>query len=409
MNTKITLQRRKELSGNFSRMFFIQAFQNIRTINVVVTLFYLSRGLHLTQVFYLSIIWSLINILFEVPSSYLADHWGRKKTIVLGVSLYVVSCLWLIFADSFLLISVSVFFYALSNACFTGTDDALIYDTNRELGTGDDSLRRFGQYYAAERIFKIVSPLIGVLIAKDLSPNQFVILLIIDASAAVISLLSALFIVEPKRHYIEVEKMEAGILRDAINLIKNNPNLMRAICNRALGFIGFFIIWRYQPELFTKLGAPILMLGFGWSILHLGLFISNYFIHKSWSNKSLTTKINFLNLLSIISIGLFLIGWHLNIPYYWLLFIYILGNFFENARWPIFADLFNKYSNSFNRATTLSLSNFVKSIFDLPLLALAGFLVTYGLVYPIYFTFIILLLSSIISYLPKKLKFENKY
>src|SRR3989339_602078 len=215
MNTKITLQRRKELSGNFSRMFFIQAFQNIRTINVVVTLFYLSRGLHLTQVFYLSIIWSLINILFEVPSSYLADHWGRKKTIVLGVSLYVVSCLWLIFADSFLLISVSVFFYALSNACFTGTDDALIYDTNRELGTGDDSLRRFGQYYAAERIFKIVSPLIGVLIAKDLSPNQFVILLIIDASAAVISLLSALYIVEPKRHYIEVEKMEAGNLRDA--------------------------------------------------------------------------------------------------------------------------------------------------------------------------------------------------
>src|SRR3989339_852496 len=72
---------------------------------------------------------------------------------------------------------------------------------------------------------------------------------------------------------------------------------MRAICNRALGFIGFFIIWRYQPELFTKLGAPILMLGFGWSILHLGLFISNYFIHKSWSNKSLTTKINFLKML----------------------------------------------------------------------------------------------------------------
>ena len=409
MDTKIIQERRKKLFGNFRRMFFIQAFQNIRTINVVVTLFYLSRGLNLSQVFYLSIVWSVINVLFEVPSSYLADHWGRKKTIVLGVGLYVISCVWLIFANSFLVLSVSVFFYALSNACFTGTDDALIYDTNRELGASGDSLRRLGQYYAAERIFKILSPLVGVLIAKDLTANQFIILLVIDASAAIISFLSALFIVEPKRHYIEVEKVEAGIMYDAINLIKNNPNLMRAICNRALGFIGFFIIWRYQQELFTKIGTPILLLGFGWSLLHLGLFVSNYFIHKSWPNKSLSTKINFLNFLTIFFIGLFLVGWHLNIPYYWLLLIYILGNFSENARWPIFADLFNKYSSSFNRATTLSLSNFVKSIFDLPLLAVAGLLVTYGLVYPIYFTFIILLLSSIIFYLPKKLKIENKF
>ena len=115
-----------------------------------MALFYLSRGLNLSQIFYLAIVWSVVNILFEVPSSYLADNWGRKKTIVFGVALYVISCGWLIFAHSFWMLGLSVFFYALSNACFTGTDEALIYDTNRELGDGGDSLRRFGQYYPPE-------------------------------------------------------------------------------------------------------------------------------------------------------------------------------------------------------------------------------------------------------------------
>ncbi len=376
-------------------------------MNVVAAIFYLSRGLDLSQVFYLSIVWSVVNILFEVPSSYLADRWGRKQTIVFGVGLYVISCIWLIFANSFWMISLSVFFYALSNACFTGTDDALIYDTNRELGKDEESLRRLGQYYSAERIFKILSPLIGAFVAKDLTSHEFTILLIIDAGASLAALVVSFFIVEPKHHYLGVEKVEAGVIEDAFKLIKNNPDLFRAICNRALGFIGFFIIWRYHPELFTRIGVPIFVLGIGWSLFHLSMFVIYYFIDKLWPNNSYSLKINVLNFLMVGFVGLFIIGWNFHINYYWLLLIYFLGNLVENARWPIFSDLFNKYSSSFNRATTLSLSNFIKSIFDIPLLLGAGLLVARGQIYPVYFSFAIVLVASIIFYLPKNLKFEK--
>lgn len=388
-------------------MFFIQAFQNIRTINVVVAIFYLSRGLNLSEIFYLSVIWSVINILFEVPSSYLADRWGRKRTLVLGVGLYVISCVWLFLGYSFWMLSVGIFFYALSNACFTGTDDALIYDTNRELGEEKNSLRRLGQYYSAERIFKVLSPLIGAFVAKDLAPSQFTTLLIIDSTAAMAAFIISLSIVEPKRHYFEVEKIEAGVIGDALKLIKNNTGLIFAVCNRSLGFIGFFIIWRYHQELFTKIGVPILALGIGWSLFHLLMFFVNYFVHKFWPDNGLSSKINFLNFLTALFIAIFIMGWQFHIHYYWLLVIYFLANFFENARWPIFSDLFNKYSNSFNRATTLSLSNLVKSIIDIPLLLVAGLLVARDHIYPVYFVFVIILISSLVFRLPKKLKFEK--
>lgn len=399
--------RTKKLAGNFNKMFFVQAFQNIRTINVVAALFYLSRGLNLSEIFFLSIIWSVVNILFEVPSSYLADRWGRKRTIVLGAALYIVSYLWLIFADSFWILSVSVFFYALSNASFTGTDDALIYDTNREIGEEKDSLRRLGQYYSAERIFKVLSPLVGAFVARNLTQHEFMTLLIIDLAAAVVSFVICLSIIEPRRHYFEVEKVEAGVMRDAFKLVKNSPHLLSAICNRAFGFIGFFIIWRYHQELFTKIGAPVLALGIGWSLFHLILFIVNYFIHKFWPSEGLSSRINFLNFATVLLVAFFIVAWHLKINYYWLLLIYFFANFFENARWPIFSDLFNQYSSSFNRATTLSLSNFIKSVFDIPLLFITGLLVAKNEFYPVYFVFIIILISSIVFRLPKKLKFEK--
>lgn len=408
MNTKITSQRRKELSGNFRRMFFIQAFQSVRTLNVVVVLFYLARGLSLSQVFYLSIFWAIINILFEIPSSYLADRWGRKKTIVLSTSLYFISSVLLIFSHSFLMFGLSILFYSLSYACFSGTDEALVYDTDRELGDGSGSLRRLGQYASAERIFKIVTPLIGAFIAKDLIEWQFVLLLVIDSTAALCALIISLFVVEPK-HRFEVEKAEAGVFVDAVKLIKNNPNLMRAICNRGLAFTSLFVVWRYHQELFTHIGSSILVLGIGWSIFHLLSTILSYNIHRLWPKISLTIKINFLNFLTVFFIGLFLLGWYFEFHYYWILLFYFCFNFTENARWPIFSDLFNKYSSSFNRATTLSLSNFAKSIFDIPMLMVASLLISYNLVYPAYFIFVIMSLTTVIFYLPKKLKFENKF
>ena len=408
MNTKIVQTRRHKLFRNFRLMFFLQAFLSVRTLNVVASLFYLARGLTLSQIFYLSIFWAVINIVSEVPSSYLADRWGRNKTIILSSVLYVINCVTLIFAHSFGMFVLGIFFFALSYACFSGTDEALVYDTSRELGDSENSLRRLGQYSAAEKIFKIITPLIGVLIAKDLTEHQFTILLIIDSLAAFCALIISLFIIEPQQ-YFEVEKVEAGVLHDAVKLIKNNPNLMRAICNRALAFTSVFIIWRYHQQMFVSIGVPILVLGIGWSLFNLIVTIINYQIHRLWPSKTLTTKINYLNFITVFFIVLFLIGWYFEFNYYWMLLIFFGINMAENARWPIFSDLFNKYSNSFNRATTLSLSNLIKSIGDIPLLAIASLLITRGLIYPVYFLLIVILLSSIFFYLPKKLKFENKF
>lgn len=407
MNTKITQEHTKKLSGNFRRMFFIQAFQNIRMVNVVVTLFYVFRGLNLTQVFYLSIIWSITNIVFEVPSSYLADRWGRKKTIILGTLLYFLSCILPIFAHSFLLFAISIFLYALSFACFSGTDDAIIYDTNRELGKHEDSLRRLGQYYSSQRVFKILAPFIGAFLARDLSSAQFVLLLTVDVIFALVGVILSFKLVEPKHHYLEVEKIEAGVMRDALKLIKNNPHLIRAIINQSLIFIASFITWRYHQVLFTDWGLSVLILGIGWSIYHFFAFLLSYFCNRFWSKTSTETTINILNFLQVLFAIVFLVCWYFQMNVYWLFVLFLLYGLAETARWPFFSHLFNKQSNSFNRATTLSLSNLAQNILNTPMLFLAGMLVAKGMIYPFYLSLFLVVFTGVVFYLPKRIQIEK--
>jgi MFS family permease len=141
----MSTERINNLKKNSRYIFWVQALINVHIIQVVLTLFFISRGLTLAQVFYTGIVWAIVNLIFEVPSSYLADVWGRKKTIVLGTFLYALAPVCWIFADGPKLVMLGFVFYALSFACFSGSDEALVYDTAKELGEEGESLNHLGK------------------------------------------------------------------------------------------------------------------------------------------------------------------------------------------------------------------------------------------------------------------------
>ena len=129
--------RRKKLERNSLVLFWIKAFFSANILGVVIVLFYLHRGLTLSQVFYLAIIWSVVTLIFEIPSSYMADKWGRKKTLIFGGLCMLLSKFLLFWASSFLWFAGIIALTSLYFAAFSGTDEALLYDTGKELGKKD--------------------------------------------------------------------------------------------------------------------------------------------------------------------------------------------------------------------------------------------------------------------------------
>ncbi|HUT22397.1 MAG TPA: MFS transporter [Candidatus Bipolaricaulota bacterium] len=376
------------MKKNYKLMFWLQAFLNFKVMNVVMTLFYLHRGLTLAEIFYLAIAWAVVGLLFEVPSSYLADRWGRKKTMILGVALACFQWIIMLFAADFLWFIVAAGLLSLSFACFTGTDEALLYDTNKELGNEGNSLEKLGKYYSGQRIFKIFMPVIGALVAKDLLEWQFDILIALEFVASVASLIFAFRLVEPN-HHVDVEKMEAGVMKDAVKLIRSDWQFMKAILSKTLIFIASFIIWRFHQEFFVNIGISVLTLGIGWGIFHAVVFFLNQYVSSFLKNKSLARRINLINAGFVAAAALLVLELVFLRNGYVMLITFFVMDMFEVMRWPLYSEFYNKKCCAFNRATTLSLSNFIKSVFDIPLLFIGAWLISENIEYPFVFSFAI--------------------
>lgn len=374
-----TNNRVVELEKNFSRMFWIQALMNLKIMNVVISIFYIHRGLTLRQIFLLGVVFAVTNVLLEIPSSYAADRWGRKKTIFVAVILFALSSVFDYISHDFYLFALGIMLYGASFSFMTGTDDALIYDTTRELGRGKDSLKELGVYYSAQRFFKIITPLIGVAIAQDLFEWQFKIIIAIEFITTVAAIPFVLSLIEP--HYqIDSEDRGKGILLEAWKLISGNKSMLHAMMNRTIIFLASLIAWKIHQEFLVSKGVSILTLGIMWLCINAVGYFSAKNVSRVLPNISSTRKLNLLNNVFTIAISVFAIASFFTAP--WLLVIsFAILCIAEVVRWPMYSDMFNKLSKSFNRATTLSLTNLIKCVFDIPLALTAAWLVGFNASY----------------------------
>ena len=366
-----------KLEGNFSRMFWIQALLEMKVMNVVMSIFLVFRGINLSQIFYLSVMFSIVTLLAELPSSYLADKWGRKKVLIMASFLNLIYGIICIFARDLWMFLIAFAIFGLSTALYSGTDEALIYDTSKNLGEEENSLKKLGQYFSAQRIFKIVTPIVAVLVAKNLNDSQFIWLLSLDNLALFGALVLCFFLVEPKIHY-RVERIKLGVLKDAWQLMKSNSEMLRITISRSLIFIGSFLIWRVYSEYFRQLEVSIILIGITTAVYQLIAFLLNLTVHKLFVNRDIESRLNLLNIIFMMSVGMFLINqifW--KNPWMAMIF-FIIFIVSESVRSPLYSQITNKLTHSYNRATTLSLVNLLNSALLVPLVLLGSFLIARG-------------------------------
>ena len=124
-----------DLSGNPRRFIVFTVFYNARAYYPVLAILFLDLGLSLDQFVMLNLIWAATILLFEVPSGALADTVGRRGLLVTAAGLMVCEMLCLLLAPrggGGWLLGVCVLnriLSGLSEACASGADEALAYDS----------------------------------------------------------------------------------------------------------------------------------------------------------------------------------------------------------------------------------------------------------------------------------------
>ena len=98
----------------------------------ILMIFYADMGFTTEQSFILKACYSISIVIFEIPSGYAADVWGRKITIIIGS---VLGCfgfvIYSLFSGFYMFMSAEIVL-GIGMSMISGADSAMIYDTLKE-------------------------------------------------------------------------------------------------------------------------------------------------------------------------------------------------------------------------------------------------------------------------------------
>lgn len=366
MDIATRLQRLKQ---NPRWLFWGRALYETKILNAIIALFYVHRGLTLREIFWLAIVWAVVALLTEVPTGYIGDRIGRKNSLLVGFWLFVFSTLLLIFAHGFWMVALTMGISSLSFAFISGTDEALLYDTLKEIGEEKHATKYNSQYFAARNLFKMVIPVIGAFVAKDLAQWQFTVLLIADALLTILGIWFIHKLIEPQPFH-SLAREERAVMRDSFITLWKDPWLIRMGFSKALGFMGIFAFWRIYQLILEEHGVSVVWLGIFYIFFHGSAFLMRNMIPVLEAKFGTVTLANVSAGLPILALlPLFFVT--NPIILYILAYCVLLPGV---VREPLFMSLMNHGIASHHRATTLSKLNALRNLIDIPVYLVGGML-----------------------------------
>lgn len=380
-----------DISGNLKKMFWINFFRNLFWLSSVITLFYINRGLGFTEIFLLGSISSVTILLLEVPTGFISDRYGKKRSLILSNIFLILFISLFLIADNFLVFAMAFIFAGASGALSSGSAEALIHDSLKEK-TKKSMTRSIGRFHSAEVLAGIISPPIASIIAKDLLPWQFTILI----EMTIISYILGLVLISTLKEAGTNE--ERPSIRSISALIKNRRLLFYTVNSSLVtaAMLSYMILW--QPQ-FNLSNIPVELFGVMLAIGSLGIFLVNRYIDNITSRIS---PVKSLALSSIIpAIGFMILG--LVFDPFLSIMLYLIIRVLASLRPPIFSGLMNNEIDSINRSTILSASSLFTAVFLIIIRPVIGILTDIGIFWGFAGLFVLSLSAGIMVLFGRKL------
>ena len=324
-----------------------------------VKLFYAENALTDYDLFLLHGIYSFVIFLIEIPSGYLADVWGRKKTIaagmlfgVVGFGVYSLSYgFW-----GFLLAEIAL---GIGQAFVSGSDSAILYDTLLEQEKTDKYIKFEGSITGTGNLAESLAGLVFTLLAYESMRRYYYIQILITS----IGLIAAIFLVEPKSHISRVKASVKSVLSVVKGTLWKNPQLSRyIILSSIIGFASLSMAWFAQIFLYDA-GVKKVSFGVVLAALNFMVMLGSFSAYRT--DKILRPRFILIFLLVFLAAGYLLAAQFIS---FWGLGFLMIFYFVRGTAHPIMKDRINKYSASNVRATVLS----VRSLLIRLLFALLG-------------------------------------
>lgn len=315
--------------------------------------FYQSHGLNMKDIFLLKSVYSIGIVVFEIPSGYLADVWGRKKTLIAGSILCAVGFMIYCFNHVMAGFFVAELILGIGQSFVSGSDSALLYDTLKFRQREKDYVREEGILNSIGNFSEAFAGIIGGLLATISLQTPYYVQVFIAASA----IPASLTLVEPP-----VEGKKLPNLRDILHIVYEtffgSRKLRTALLFSSLiGAATLTFAWFVQP-FFQKIGLPLALFGVMWTLLNLTAGFSSIYAYKI--NTKFSERTTYVLVLLSVCVLYLVSGMTICMGGIAILFLFYL---IRGASNPIMKDYIHQNTSSEVRATVLSLRDMTIRIF----------------------------------------------
>jgi MFS family permease len=187
-------------SNNIYSLYLIKLSKWLMLIMPVVALFYADNGLNDYDIFLLQAIYSLSVALLEIPSGYMADIIGRKKSLLLGSILGTAGFVIYSLSSSFYGFLCAEIVLGFGGSFISGSDSALLYDSLQAMKKEQRYLQYEGRITSLGNFAETFAAICGGLVAAALSYRA---VYVTQAVIAAIAIPAAFMILEPPRKKLE--------------------------------------------------------------------------------------------------------------------------------------------------------------------------------------------------------------
>ncbi|MAW21077.1 MAG: MFS transporter [Flavobacteriales bacterium] len=388
-----------QLKHNIFKMYLLKGVLWFMVSMPIIVLFFQEHGLSLTQVMLLQAIYSLSVALFEIPSGYIADVFGRRKTIILSTIFCFMGYLIFSFYGGFYAFAIAEILVGIGGSLMSGSDSAIIYDTLLETEDEESYTKIEGRNYAIGNFSEALAGILGGLLAV----SSIYLPVYVQTAILFLSIPIAFSLVEPKIHADNKLGRSFKAIFDVVNfaLVDNMKLRWLIIYSSAMGIATLSMAWFAQP-FFKQINIPLAYFGVLWAGLNFSAGITSFNSYRldRGGNKKLLIFLSLAMVFSFLLLGInsSVIG------LLFVLFIYLL----RGVVTPILRNAINVNTTSDKRATVLSIRSFIIRISFVVSAPFFGYLAdNHSLSYTFYALSIIVGFFSILSAI-KLIRLDNK-
>jgi len=339
------------LKHNIFKMYLLKGVLWFMVAMPIIVLFFQEHGLSLTEVMIIQAIYSLSVAMFEIPSGYIADLFGRKHTIVLSTIFSFSGYLVFSFFGGFYAFAAASILVGIGGSLMSGSDSALLYDTLLETGDKKTYTKIEGRNYAIGNFSEATAGILGGFLAV----SSIYLPIYVQTGILFLSIPIALTLVEPTMY--EEDKIDRsfksilGVVKFA--MVENTKLRWLIIYSSAMGVATLTMAWFAQPY-FKEVEIPLAYFGILWAGLNFSAGLTSFNSHRFDKDKNNTKMLLYLAL--AMANSFVFLGFNMSLfGIIFIVFIYLLRGIVT----PILRNAINENTSSNKRATVLSIRSFI--------------------------------------------------